>query len=408
MTRFIIHIVSFLFYLIPILSMAEAHQRIIVDANRDKKMGLEDAVYALEVLSGNPSGCDDEESEPNNTLVKATSIALDKPTTGMIGDALDADYFTFATVESGLITVTLDPVPSDTRLYAFLYDFDQTAIAAAYASETGGKVSIKKLSRAGVHYVRVFAYLSSAESYTLEVSMDRSDSYEINNSLASSATIALDTEIIGKIEDDSDDGDMDYFKFTTPTPGVIEVSVIPPSDLKVCADLYDSSQDVIKGSCASEAGAPLSFKKVSDAGTSYLKLYGSSAVESSDGPYTLKVGLDVSDPYELNNSFANASLISLNSNISGKIQDEEDKDYYKFTIEDSSEVAISVTSASDLYMEAYLYDEKANLITYSRSGQQMGKNLFLSSEIDGGTYYLKVGSGYSRKSQKFYTLSITR
>nr|WP_124329087.1 hypothetical protein [Desulfonema ishimotonii] len=180
---------------------AEPQCGVILDVNGDRKTGLEEAIYALQVVAGIQGQCNSKETEPNDSFSEATSVGLNEETVGKIETAGDEDYFKFTTSKAGVIEVSVEPVPSDIRLVARLYDAQQEQIDYKHASETGGIIFFKKLSDAGVHYLKLEGEYSSSKSdepYTVQIGLDIFDSYEINNSFASASSVSLDTDVRGK------------------------------------------------------------------------------------------------------------------------------------------------------------------------------------------------------------------
>ncbi|GBC61855.1 hypothetical protein DENIS_2817 [Desulfonema ishimotonii] len=118
--------------------------------------------------------------------------------------------------------------------------------------------------------------------------------------------------------------------------------------------------------------------------------------------------MDTFDSYEMNNSFADASIISLNTDVRGKIEGGGDKDYFKFTTSKAGIIEISVNPVpSDIRLTARLYDAQQNHIN-SRTSQEAGSSIFFSTTTDtGGVYYLKLEGEYSSSdSDEPYTVNV--
>jgi len=226
---------------------------------------------------------------------------------------------------------------------------------------------------------------------------------EPNDVLSDATLIGLNKNVRGKI---GSSNDKDYFKITTSQAGVIEVAVNPvPSEIRMNITVYDEKQNVIASKLASEYGQSTFVNVLGSAGVHYILLsnyYSSYSVND----YNLLVTLDTFDSYEVNNSFYNASLISVNTDINGKIRAEGDKDYFKFTVADAGVLKISVDPMpSEVKMHVTLYDGQQNVVAYRTAAY--GDSIFFEASNEPGTYYIKLNSEYSyNHSDEHYTLRI--
>jgi len=227
---------------------------------------------------------------------------------------------------------------------------------------------------------------------------------EPNDALSDATLIGLNKNVKGKI---GSVGDKDYFKITTSQAGVIEIAVNPvPSEIRMYVSVYDEKQNSIAYGTASESGQGVFVNVVSSAGVHYISLstyHGSYSVND----YNLLVTLDTFDSYEVNNSFYNASLIPLNTDINGKIGAGGDKDYFKFTVAEAGVLKISVDPMpSNVSMVVNVYDEKQNRIA-SKTASDYGNSVFFETPNGPGIYYLSLANdNESYNSDEHYTLRI--
>ncbi|NCU02699.1 MAG: T9SS type A sorting domain-containing protein [Chitinophagaceae bacterium] len=96
-----------------------------------------------------------DQYECNNSLNTATSIVTSLPISASIDYDSDEDNFTFDITQEELLTVTVNPVPSNMLLGLALYDHTKTKIAEKSGSFSGSNVSLSKQLQPGKYYIRL-------------------------------------------------------------------------------------------------------------------------------------------------------------------------------------------------------------------------------------------------------------
>ncbi|MEJ8841990.1 T9SS type A sorting domain-containing protein [Lacibacter sp. H375] len=96
-----------------------------------------------------------DQYECNNTLNTATSIGNSSPISASIDYDNDEDNFTFDITQEELLTVTVNPVPSNVQIGVALYDNTKTKIAETIGSSSGSNVSLNKQIQPGKYYIRL-------------------------------------------------------------------------------------------------------------------------------------------------------------------------------------------------------------------------------------------------------------
>ena len=343
----------------------------------------------------------------NNEINCADEIQLGIVKKEKIETINDTDFFKFKINQAGVIEIAVENVPSNLIMDMRLYGSGQTEIAWATGNTYGSPVYQTYLGEPGQYYIRCKAInedLDSINQYSLKVTLDTSDIYEINNDISKSKTIQLGKTIKGKIRPFYD---IDFFTFVINTQGVLEIAVdTVPSDIKMQVILYNSQQNIIENIVDSLYGHPIHSFTLQEKGNYYLQLNGES--QSSNQFYAFRINLDSSDIYEINNSFSQAAEISLNTNIQGKIFPDCDIDIFKFTASTSGTYHIIVDPVpTELSINLYVYNSQFVYINYSNNTTN-GQPIYLDVDLTPGIYYLNLSERYCISSSQFYTLRINK
>ncbi len=199
----------------------------------------------------------------------------------------------------------------------------------------------------------------------------------------------------------SDDG-ADYFKFTTTEYGRVRfyftTSMRPFTLVLYKADKTEVNKWVTTRSTAGD----VVYSQALDAGTYYLKVTGEGvlgALGASTGAYDFRMtftaetkGQSATDA-DKNNELKYAKEIKTDTTSAGKILNDDENDFYKFTINTSGSVSLKFTSKMEYY-SIYLLDAYGNSIWSSESNQwdaskKQRKDTY-KFELSAGTYYVKV------------------
>lgn len=216
------------------------------------------------------------------------------------------------------------------------------------------------------------------------------DTYEPNGTLAQGYAISTGTSYNSYI---SSATDIDYYKFTTTSEGTITVNL---SNLPKDYDLYllnSSGTQLGKSENGSTTSEKITYTGA--AGTYYIKANGYSGAYSTTIAYALKADFVAStgttDPYEPNETIAQAYGIVSGTIYNSYIYTTTDVDYYKFTVSTGKSISISLTNLPADY-DLYLYNSAGTQVAKSENGSTTSETITYTAAI--GTYYVKV-IGYS-------------
>lgn len=358
------------------------------------------------------------EKEVNGKTTTATQISTNQDYYGAINSGNDVDWYKFTTQSDGKISISFShDILASTNTYweVYVYNIDGvTGIegsSSVYWSVPGNEnITTCEIGvPAGTYYIKIEPYSSSrrdSSTYTMKVNYQSSNQYEkeINGKASTANTIQVNADYYGAIISGSD---ADWFKFTTPSEGKITVSfahdVISSTNTYWKMYMYrDDGVTGIEGSSSvywsipgnqnmttSEIGLP--------AGTYYIKIVPYSSSRRDGSTYTLNVNFEQTDKYEkeINGKPSSANKIGLMSNYYGAINSSSDVDWYKFDINNKSEITVVFShgknDSSNTYWEIYSYksDGVTILKDYCKVSGNQDVNYVLG-ELSPGTYYIKI------------------
>lgn len=213
----------------------------------------------------------------------------------------------------------------------------------------------------------------------------------------------------------------DFYKFTLTSPGRVFINFkhenLADASEYWNATLYDDSINEI--TTFSFLGTDTNFdsKKIGlGDGTYYLKITGGDyyfdySHKYDRSNYELSVLFLDTESWERENNenFRSATMIGVNEECNGTINDSSDFDFYKFSIDLPGSIYINFKhkdlADSEEYWRATLYDMNTNEISvYSFSGVEANDTSYKIG-LDKGTYYLSIigGDYYFDYSHKFDT-----
>ncbi len=136
-------------------------------------------------------------------------------------------------------------------------------------------------------------------------------------------------------------------------------------------------------------------------GTYYIKVTG---YGSTDEPYVLRIR-----QFTDTTSRSNAATLNLNGSASGTIDPEEDDDYFKLELAETTEVAIRASGFPDTVGE--LQRSNGTVIASNDDGYLPGgrRNFLIRESLAAGVYYVKVSSFAERSDGPYsvYAVAIT-
>ena len=216
------------------------------------------------------------------------------------------------------------------------------------------------------------------------------------NSRADATSITTDARIWGALDPTDDE---DYFRFSV--SGTADYWIYTLGDLDTVGELLDSSGDPI---ASDDYGAVLPnpdnfflWRKL-QSGAYYIKVTG---FGSTDEPYVLRVRR-----FTDTTSRSNSATLNINGFASGTIDPEDDGDYFKLVLSETTEVVIRASGFPDTVGE--LQNSGGGVIASNDDGYLPGgrRNFLIRESLRAGTYYVKVSS-FAERSDGPYTVYVT-
>ena len=213
------------------------------------------------------------------------------------------------------------------------------------------------------------------------------------NTRAAATSVTAGANVWGAIDPADDE---DYFSFSVSRTADYWIHTL--GDLDTVGELLDSNgmsieSDDYSGVLPSTDNFFL-WRKL-QSGTYYIKVTG---YGSTDEPYILSVR-EITDA----TSRSNAATLEINGSASGTIDPEDDQDYFKLELSETTEVAIRASGFPDTVGE--LQNSSGTVIASNDDGYlPSNRRTFLIREnLSTGVYYVKVSS-YAASSSGAYSV----
>ena len=193
--------------------------------------------------------------------------------------------------------------------------------------------------------------------------------------------------------------DEDYYRFSV--SGTADFWIYTLGDLDTVGELLDSNGMLVE---SDDYGAVLPnpdnfflWRKL-ESGTYYIKVTG---FGPTDEPYVLRVR-----QFTDTTSRSNAAPLSIDGSASGTIDPEDDEDYFKLVLSETTEVVIRASGFPDTVGE--LQNSVGRVIASNDDGFLPGgsRNFLIRESLRAGTYYVKVSS-FAERSDGPYTVYAT-
>ncbi len=337
--------------------------------------------------------------ECNNSFADAKPIQAGVGIKIAIGNEEDVDYFKLNVTKPGVLNVAAENIPSAIRPYLKVYNPANQQIEAIISDYGQNAYTDKLVCEPGVYYFSISSYNPSYSSdkspvlFDFKVTIDESDIYECNNSLATAKPIQAGVGIKISIGDEED---VDYFKLNVTKPGVLNVAAENiPSAIRPYLKVYNPANQQIEAIISDYGQNAYTDKLVCEPGVYYFSISSYNPSYSSDKSpvlFDFKVTIDESDIYECNNSLATAKPIQAGVGIKISIGDEEDVDYFKLNVTKPGVLNVAaenIPSAIRPYLKVY---NSANQQIES-SLSAYGQNAYLRKMVcEPGIYYFSISS----------------
>jgi hypothetical protein len=353
----------------------------------------------------------DDVNEPNGEAGDATEMSPASPlgfddlVEGVIFPKGDADIFKVYVIGSGILEVKAESVPEDKwRVQALrtridLYGKNFNFITRVDASNPGDLVTLKHDIVNPYSWYPVSYYIGITDlaggSYNVPYAFKAGfepvvDENEPNGEIGDATAIDLGDQIEGYI---FSKGDVDFFKFEVPSPGILEVKTVSvPEEMRTRIDLYAKSFNFITRKDASNPGdkTTLSFD-VKNPGVYHIGIV-DLAGGSHKVPYTFETSFEgVTDGNEPNSEIGDATAISPGEAVGGIIFPAGDVDFYKIWMDGPGILEAKLESVPDeMRARIDLYGKNFNFITRADASNP-GDLATLKYEAPGpGWYYIGI------------------
>ncbi len=351
-----------------------------------------------------PTSSDDGGNIPDPIIDfnNAVSVNFGTSLKGYISSKGGYNVYRFTSRRGGVIEMKTDTVPGDLNLTLDMYDSQKNWMFGNYGA-SGQTVYLNAVRPPGTYYAVVKDGGndgSSEQPYSFVLDLDSTDIYEYNNTLATARTIGIDWEVQAKIKPESDE---DAFQFFSPKDGIVNFTLSNvPQNIDLVSDLYDYQNNYI-GGITGGTGESYTFGSMLFAGTYFIKLKDGYSDAYSNDFFRIKINLDTSDFWEINNTFGYAKDIGLNQNVSGKIKPVADVDMFKFQVPTTGQMQVAVTQVPpEITMVVELYDSMqvkvANAIGLS-NGQPVTLNYSITRPW---MYYVRLSDEYNNDVSDSY------
>jgi hypothetical protein len=189
----------------------------------------------------------------------------------------------------------------------------------------------------------------------------------------------------------------------------VQITNIDP-DVQMELELFGEDQASIDKANNYSYGGELNYDYLLDSGTYYLRLNDLSNNDSGEEVYNLTVSLDTNDANEINNSFQEATSLTLGETIQGTIRSVGDKDFYIFTLSEETEIEVQITGVDPgIQMEIELFGENQASIDKKQNYSSGGDLTFTSENLRSGTYYLRLNDIVNDDSgEEVYNLIVSK
>lgn len=361
------------------------------------------------------------EKEFNNSIPNANEIMINTSYSGSVKDSGDMDFYKFTLERDGYVTVSFSHGYVDSgETYWCLWILSSTQSEYLYQTYNGNITEERQSYAvglpAGTYYIKVdddyenYHYRHSSQTYHFSVNYTETDFWEkeFNNTIPDATPISINTSYSGAVKDT---GDMDFYQFVLEGDGYITISfshgyVDSGSDYWRMWVLNSSSNEYLYQTYTGNGGDAVSCKLGLAAGTYYIKIdddYENYHYRHSSQTYSFSVNYTKTSSWEteFNNSITSADLITVGSEYSGVIRNNDDEDYYSFQLKAKSNVFVrfdhDLLDTTETRWDLRLIDSTQKEYIGIRIAGNEKQTYTSMVELDAGTYYIHV-----RKSTQYY------
>ena len=343
--------------------------------------------FSLVVSTGGVGG-QSVEDDHGNTFDTATTLSLGASDEGRIDPINDIDMFKLdLSGESEPTTVRLYTT-GDLETTGYLYDSDGATLSSN-SYHRDGNFQIVETLPSGIYYVSVEGYYySRIGDYTLHAEEVPPDDHA--NTTDGATPITLGSSVTGSIDPDFD---VDMFKLDLSGESEpITVRLYTSGNLNTVGRLYDNDGTLLQDNDY-YYGQNFQIVEALPSGIYYVSVE-TRSYYSSVGDYTLLA--EEVPPDDHANRTDGATPLTFGSSVTGSVDPDFDKDFFKVDLSDASEPTdVSIYTTGDLNTVGVLYDSNDDQLAYNDNtytGDSYNQNFSLRATLPSGIYYVEVTS----------------
>jgi hypothetical protein len=355
------------------------------------------------------------ESEPNNSREKANDLKFGQSIQGYFDHKRDDDWYKIIhdTAGRSLIQIDLTAVPGVNGELGF-FDEKGNRLWGVDDEDKDGAESIFNLALAkGVYYVNAGSReFNHHDPYRLSAKIlgpwKEGIEVEPNNRREDATDLPLGQQVEGYFHHN---GDEDYYKLIVDQPGEnnirIDLNAVPGADSRL--QVLDQEAKVLWDVNDGEKGEPESVTDLTvTEGTYYVWVKGYQ--KNIADKYILSTRLlgpwQENQEAEPNNDAKKASALKLDSPLVGRINAEDDRDYYVLNVPAPGvdTIIMQVSGVPGVRWNLELLDAKENRLDQSDRGESGRDEEVIKMKFAPGTYYLRIRARSDQASGVEYTL----
>jgi hypothetical protein len=234
-------------------------------------------------------------NELNNSFDTSTTLTLGETIKGDIYGQDDVDFFKFTTTQTGVAEVTLSSIPQDINLDITLYDSSKVLIVRDSYVPPGDSARFFHLSGPGTFYLEVKRSSGSLTTtpYDLLVTLETSDTNELNNSFDTATVVPVGAVETGAIYGADD---VDFFRVDVAAAGTTQVLLSSvPTGLNLDITIFDNQRVQIERDSYVPPGDSATLNLTATSATTYYIRIQESSGTPTPNLYTLSVS-DITVP----------------------------------------------------------------------------------------------------------------
>ena len=356
-------------------------------------------------LTANAVEVDLIEESANDSFSNAKQISVNTNYTDNLSSSSEQDYYKFSLSSNSMIAVNFNHTyidSSSTYWVVIMYDSNyQELLEFNVKGNSINSVSASTGLASGTYYVKIGSYYHDSRNYTFSLNATTSNYWEkeLNDDYTHASYVSVNNKYSGSLMRSSD---VDYYYFNTSSAGKVSISfshtIIESSSAYWVIEVYTDELKIIEKYSVPGNKANITMPSIGlPTGKYYIKIHD---YYSDNMDYSFTVGYTSSNYWEkeINDDFNSASLMNVNSEYSGSLGTDSDKDYYKFSLSSYSKTSIvfkhNSIDSSSTYYELYLYDSSYEQIMH-RSIQGKETSVTMPNiGLPSGDYYIRINDYY--------------